>query len=99
MLSRSGAVEREINMSLTLKSSPQSCQYRINLLSLHGEGLIVSLCIGLPETSSFWGGFTLIGEAVREDKDMYLKLVQNAKAKLNTFFHLMNIILILIPIF
>lgn len=40
-----------------------------NLMSLHGEGLIVSLCTGLPETSSFLWEVTLIGEAVREDKD------------------------------
>lgn len=39
-----------------------------NLLHLHGEGVIVSLCTGLPETLSFLWGVTLIGEAV--DKDM-----------------------------
>lgn len=88
-----------MNMSLTYKSSPRRWQYQIDLPSLHGEGLIVSLCTGLPETSSFLGGFTWIGDAVRKDKDVFLKLVYTAEAKLNELFHLRKIILILIPIF
>lgn len=88
-----------MNMSLTYKSSPRRWQYRINLPSLHGEGLIVSLCNGLPETSSFLGRFTLIGDAVRKDKDVLLEPVYVADAKLNELFHLRKPILILIPIF
>lgn len=42
-----------------------------NLLHLQGEGVIVSLCTGLPETLSFFWEVTLIGEAVSEDMKIF----------------------------
>lgn len=44
----------------------------MNLFSLHGAGLIVSLCTGLTGTSPFLCVVTSIGRSVGDKKDMYL---------------------------